>query len=151
MLHAHLQPCGAVLVAASLALAGCQQLPLTPEDLQARKFESLPEKAVIYVVRDSPDFSDREATIWLGAAASVKTYPGTYYRWEVPPGMQRVSGYGSDTGAIALLAEAGRIYFVMLQSTPFMQWQNSHFYLVPEPQGRSAVLRSVLLMPRGQR
>jgi hypothetical protein len=128
----------------ALALPGCQQLPLTPEDLQARKFEPVPDKAVIYLVRSSPDFSSVQAQIRVGDKLLLRTYPGTYYRWEVPPGRHTITGYAEDIGTITLEAERGRIYFVQQRVTR-MVVTNSSFELVSEAAGRDLVLRSVLL------
>lgn len=132
----------------ALALAGCVQLPPTPEDIQARKFERLPDKAVIYVVRDSPDFSSSESTLWLDDAATIKTYPGTYFRWEVAPGEHKISGYGADTGAIALKAEAGSVRVVQQRLTPIMSWAHSYFHEIDEKTGRAIAARSTLLEKR---
>ncbi len=129
----------------ALALAGCVQLPLTPQDIQARKFELVPDKAVVYLVRDHPDFSDKAATIWLGDTVMITTYSGTYFRWEAAPGTHRISGYGPDIGAITLQVEAGKIYFVQQQLTWFMPFPRSQFFLVNEPYGRAAVSRAVLV------
>jgi len=135
-----------VFILAVLALlAGCVQLPPTPADLQAKKFEAAPGKAVIYLVRDYPDFTDNSATIWLGDSVMITTYPGTYYRWEVEPGAHRITGYGSDIGTITVKAEAGRMYFVLQRMAPFMRVTHSYFDLVPEPHGRAAVMRSTLV------
>ncbi len=136
------------LLLMALFLAGCQQLPLTPQDIQARKFEAVPGMAVIYVVRDYPDFTELQSTIYLGDKLILKTYPGTYYRWEVPPGEHLVRGAAFDTGAIKLETVPGRIYFVQQRVTAaLMASPNSFFQLVAEPAGRGAVLRSVLLVP----
>lgn len=43
----------------AILIAGCAQLPPTPQDIQAKKFEGVPDKAVIYRVRDIPDFNDQ--------------------------------------------------------------------------------------------
>lgn len=126
-------------------LAGCAQLPLTPQDIQAKKFEPVPGQAVVYVVRDYPDFSDRMASIWLGEKIMISTFPGTYYRWETDPGKYRITGYGPDIGEITLQVEAGRIYFVLQQVAPFTRVPISQFSLVNEQQGRAAVGRAVLL------
>lgn len=126
-------------------LAGCAQLPPSPQDLQAKKFEAVPDKGVIYVVRDHPDFSDAAATIYLGDAAMITTYAGTYYRWEVAPGTHRISGFGGDTGAIALRVEAGRLYYVQQRVSIFFRFAQSYYQVVPEPYGRAAVMRAVLL------
>jgi len=129
----------AILIA--ILLAGCAQLPLTPADLQARKFETVPDKSVIYVVRDSPDFIDAPATIWLGEQETVTIYPGTYYRWETVPGLNRIKGMGADGGAISLKTIPGGVYFVQQRLTPSGQ---SAFQVVGEPQARSIVARSTL-------
>jgi len=132
-------------LAMALTLSGCQQLPLSPEDLQAKKFQAVPDQAVIYVVRDAPDFSDVQAQIRLGDKLLLKTYPGTYYRWEVPAGQHTITGYGQDIGTITMQVERGRIYFVQHRVTG-MRVPSSGFQLVSEPVGRAAVMRSVLLL-----
>lgn len=134
-----------LLILFALALAGCAQPPLTPEDLQARKFESVLDKGVIYVVRDAPDFSDRETLITLGDKLRLTTYKGTYYRWEVPPGKLTIAGYAGDSGTITVQVERGRIYYVVQSMTSMRGWGPSRFNLVDEQQGRALVLRSVLL------
>jgi hypothetical protein len=127
----------------AMLLAGCQQLPLTPQDIQARRFEPVPGQAVIYVVRDYPDFSEIQSTIYLGDKLSLKTYPGTYYRWEVTPGAHRITGHDTDFGTISLVTEPGRIHFVEQQLS--YRYDISYFMLVDELGGRAAVRRAVLL------
>ena len=138
----------ALALAMALTLSGCQQLPPSPEDLQAKKFEAVPDKAVIYLVRDAMDLSDVQSQIRVGDKLLLKTYPGTYYRWEVPAGMHTITGYGGDIGTITVQVERGRIYFVQ-QRVVGMRVPSSRFELVSEPQGRAAVMRSVLLLPVG--
>jgi len=129
----------------SMLLAGWVQLAPSPQDIQAKKFEAVPDKAVIYLVRDYPDFSDIAATIWLGDSVRITTYPGTFYRWEVAPGKHRITGYGSDIGTITVESERGRIYFVLQRLAPFQNHARSHFSLVAEPIGRAAVRRAELV------
>jgi hypothetical protein len=136
-----------LLIGLILALAGCQQLPLTPEDIQARKFEAVPDKAVIYVVRDNPDFSGIQAQIDLDDSVKLMTYEGTYYRWEVAPGTHRVRGFGGDMGSISVQVERGKIYFVQARVAGRFQAETA-FQLVTEAEGKAAVLRSVLIRPR---
>jgi len=130
----------------SILLAGCVQLPLTPEDIQARKFESVPGKAVIYLVRDSPDFSSVGAPIWFGDKLRITTYRGTYFRWEVPVGAHKITGANADTGIITVDAQSGRIYFVQQRVAPMgRDVGSSSFEHASEANGRAAVLRAVLL------
>lgn len=134
-----------VLLAIAL-LAGCQ-LPLTPEDLEARKFEAVPGKAVIYLVRIFPDFNDAQTQVRVGDKLLLKVNPGNYYRWVVEPGTHTITGFASDIGTITVQAEAGRIYYVRQQTSPFMRMPISRFFLVDEQTGRAEVLRAVLLVP----
>lgn len=129
-----------------LLLAGCQQLPLTPADVEARKFEPVPGKAVIYLVRDTADFSDAQTQIQVGDK-QIYTNPGTYYRWVVPAGKHSIRGFGADSGAITVQVEPGRTYFIQ-QSVMGTRVPSSSFQTVSEAAGRAVVQRSVLVTPR---
>src|SRR5690349_13655123 len=95
----------------ALLLAGCAQLPPSPADIQAKRFESVPDKAVIYVVRTPMD-SHEGASLSLDYGSQITTYPGTYWRWEVAPGPHHVATYGWGTAEVNLNTEAGKIYFI---------------------------------------
>lgn len=127
-------------------LAGCVQAPPTPEDVQAKKFEAVPGKAVIYLVRDVADFSPAGTQVDVGDKVRVTTYPGTYYRWEAPPGQHKIAGYGQDDASITVRVEAGKLYFVV-QRVEGTRAPSSTFQLIDEAQGRAAVTRAVLLVP----
>jgi len=95
------------------ALAGCVQLPPTPQDIQAKKFEPVPDKAVIYIVRpgiDAPVIGS--VSLDAPGAGMVTTQPRTYYRWEVAPGRYRIAAMFASTAAVTLQTEPGKIYFV---------------------------------------
>jgi hypothetical protein len=133
------------LIGAAL-LAGCTALPPTPEEIQAKKFEAVPGKAVIYLFRTSLDHSNRPGQISLGNIV-LKTYSGTFFHWVVEPGARRIEGFGPDAGNITVQAEAGRLYFVRQQMSPLVQMPSSIFTLVGEAEGRRGVLEGVLLVP----
>ena len=135
---------------AAILLAGCVQLPPTPQDIQAKKFEQpLSGKSFIYVVRDNPDFNDAATSIWLGDENMITTYPGTYYRWEIAPGTHRIAGFAGDSGSITVRVEPGRIYYVQQRVTPFTLntavAPTSNFQVIPEASGRTVVMRSQLI------
>jgi uncharacterized protein DUF2846 len=94
-----------------LLLAGCAQLPPTPQDMQAKRFETVPGKAVIYIVRDNVG-AHIDHSLWLDDATMITTHTGTYYRWEAAPGTHVIRGGGESTARLALNVEAGKIYFV---------------------------------------
>lgn len=131
------------LAGALLLLGGCAGLAPESQDVEAKRFEPLPDKAVIYLVRGEPLYSDRPVPVWLGTFIKITTYPDTFFRWEVPPGTHRISGHDTDFGNIAVAAESGRVYFVMQQLSH--RHDISYFTMIEELDGRAAVRRAALL------
>lgn len=127
-------------------LAGCAPLPPSPQDIQAKQFESLPDKAVVYIVRSNMD-SMLPETIWLDDHATITTHPRTYYRWEAAPGTHRIAGFARSNATITLRTEAGKIYFV--EHTVQGIWRTgvvgSFLRQINEQAGRALVNRSELL------
>ena len=135
-----------LLLVAALALAGCAPLPPSPEDLDAKRFEPVPGKAVIYLVRDLPDVSREAASVMLDDNLMGSTYPGTYFRWVVEPGRRQIRGFAGDAGSITVDVAPGGIYFVQQSYTRgFTGFGQSFFRPIPEPYGRGAVLRGELV------
>ncbi len=129
-----------------LFLAGCVQLPPSPEDIQARKMESLPDKSVIYVVRSAMD-SHEASGLALDDRAQITTLRGTYYRWEVAPGMHRVAGFASANESVTLTTAPGKIYFLehTVIGTQRSGPQSTSLREIGEQDGRALVARSQLL------
>ena len=111
----------ALAVLALLLLSACAQLPPTPEDLQAKRFEALPDKAVVYIVRQPMDSTEYGA-LMMDTGEQITLFPGTYYRWEAPAGQRRLSGFGPWNVLHDLNVEPGRIYFLRytVDGTPRM-------------------------------
>jgi hypothetical protein len=100
------------ILPALLLIAGCAtQLPPPPGDAEAKRFESIPDKSVIYVVRQPVD-SDEGRTLTLDDSIMITTFKGTFYRWEVAPGTHRIAGFAGANEAVTLTTAPGRIYFV---------------------------------------
>ena len=136
------------LLFAVLLIAGCAQLSPTPQDIQAKRFETAPDKAAIYIVRGSPDFNSVQALIVLDDAVMITTYAGTYYRWEVAPGRHRIAGLASDSGVTTLDTTPGRIYFVRQRLSPSSRSPMSMFSVVGEQEGRDVALQGQLVSSR---
>jgi hypothetical protein len=130
----------------ALSLVGCAQLPPSPQDIQAKKFEAPPDKAVIYIVRSRLD-SPTQASIALGDNLVITTQPGTYYRWEVSPGVHRISGYAQWTTSVTLRTEPGKLYFVLHSvSGNFRDGaQTASLQQIGERDGRALVTQAQLL------
>lgn len=133
------------IVLIALFLAGCVQLPPSPQDLQARKFEPVPGKAVIYIVRTPMD-SREMSGLALDDSAQIATLGGTYYRWEVAPGTHRVAGVGQANESLTLTTAAGNIYFLehTVRGTERSGPQSTSLRRINEQDGRALVQQAQL-------
>jgi hypothetical protein len=129
----------------ALALVGCAPLPPSPQDIEAKRFEQVPGKAVIYLFRPEYDITREVATVMLDDQMMGSTYPGTYFRWVVEPGRHQIRGYAGDNGSIVLDVAPDRTYFLQQSVSRLFGFAQSWFRLVPEPYGRSGVLRGELV------
>ena len=127
-----------VLPAAVLLLAGCVQLPPLPEDAIAKRFEPVPDRAVIYLIRPALD-RHFAAPVTLNDQFIGSTYKDTYVRLEAPAGLQRLRGYAGDSAAIDLPTLPGHIYFVQQTTRGFRSFTGSSFQWVDERYGRAMV------------
>jgi len=135
-----------LLLLLAVMVAGCAPLPPSPQDIEAKRFEQVTGKAVIYLVRHDPDFSRDVATVMLDDNMMGSTYPGTYFRWIVEPGRHQIRGYAGDNGSIVVDVAPDRMYFIQQSvSRLFHGFSQSFFQPIPEPYGRAAVLRAELV------
>jgi hypothetical protein len=124
-----------------LLLAGCAaQLPPMPEDAAAKRFETLPDKGVIYLVRPRTD-RDYIAPVLLNDQMVGSTFRGTFLRFEVPPGLHRLRGMASDNGSVTLDIKQGEIYFIQHNAFGHRgSFINSTYQVVDASRGRSLVM-----------
>jgi Protein of unknown function (DUF2846) len=134
------------LMLLALVLTACAPLPPTPQDIEAKRFEPVAGKAVIYLFRDYQDFTDEVSTVMLDDQMMGSTYRGTYFRWVVEPGRHQIRGYAGDNGSITVDVAADRMYFIQQSvSRMFHGFAQSFFRPVPETYGRAAVMRGELV------
>ena len=129
-----------------LLLAGCiTPLPPSPQEIEAKRFEPVAGKAVIYLFRPYPDLAPDAGTLMLDDNMMGSTYPGTFFRWVVEPGRHQIRGFAGDPGAMVIDVLPDRVYYVQQSYTRgFTGFGQSFFSLIPEPYGRGAVMRSEL-------
>ena len=134
-----------LLIAALALIAGCAQLPPSPAETQAKRFESAPGKAVIYVVRPSTGY-DGHGTIALDDSITITMFGGNFFRWEVAPGTHRIAGRAQDVSRLTLNAEAGKVYFVRhtVTGSDGRTWGGS-LEILTERDGQVLVGRATLL------
>ena len=113
------------LCLAALA-AGCAKGNLaTPEqDAQARLRNPVPDKAVIFLLRDLGDVYVTEVAVEVDGKIMGTTTHNTFYRWEVPPGPHVIVSYTQPPAVLRLKTEAGGVYYV---------WQDINVGLLREP------------------
>ena len=133
-----------LLLSLLLSLSACAPLPPSPADSQARRFEAVPGKAVIYVVRTPMD-SWQMGIVALDDTQQVSTFKGTYYRWEVAPGAHYVRSTGSaGAGGITLSTAPGGVYY--LKHTVYGDDRNgpsnTRLVQISEQEGRALVQQS---------
>lgn len=128
-----------------VSLGGCVQLPPSPADIEAKRFQSIPDKAVIYVVRGPVD-SDEAGVLMLDDQVSITTLRGTYHRWEVAPGPHKIEGVGASSIRLNLNAESGRIYYFLHTVFGTMRTGATSAALQPidEARGRALVSQATL-------
>lgn len=81
-------------------------------ETQARLLQPVPDKAVIYLLRDRGDIWRFGIRVLLDGRDMGTTSPNTYFRWEVSPGRHVIV---SDTDAPAVLeldTQPGGLYYV---------------------------------------
>jgi hypothetical protein len=135
------------LLVIALALAGCAQLPPSPQDVQAKRFEPVPGQSVIYVVRTPLDSSEPQS-LRLNEVTTVTTYPGTYVRIEVAPGRQHLQGSGFGGESLTLTTQPGAVYFLehtVVGDPDDGGVQMTGLRQVNEGRGRDLVARSELV------
>jgi hypothetical protein len=87
-------------------------IPPSPQEIEAKRFESVPGKAVVYLFRDAVNYATVAAPVALDGSPVGSTYAGTFMRLVMDPGRHRINGTYQDMGAIELTVAANQIYFV---------------------------------------
>src|SRR5262245_50273221 len=127
-----------MLVIAALVTA-CAAIP--QPDPSSVRIEGTPGSAVIYVIRTKPDIGPIPAQLTVNEQLVGTSYPGVYYRVEVPAGRVRLGGTGVDNGALTLQTQADGIYFVQQQVSGTWRVISPHsfFSVIDEKRARAAM------------
>jgi hypothetical protein len=139
----------ALALVASLAfLGGCASTPeASPgDDADAKRFESAPGAAFIYLYREDAQ-SSGIATIWIDDRLVGQTVPMTYFRVAVRPGHNRISASGADMGRLEIDTRAGDVYFVAMQVAGEMEGSSATVFRSVTPEaGKAGILRCCTLL-----
>ena len=135
------------LALAAVFLAACASTPLaSPDrDADAKRFETAPDAAIIYLYRI--DTGDGVSTVWVDGRLIGDTLPETYFRIAVRPGRNRVTASAGDAGNIAIETRMGEVYFIAMrvQGEAHSEAQTNFQSAAPET-GKAAILRCCKLL-----
>ena len=126
-----------------ILLAGCAQLPPPAGDAAAKRFETVPDRAVIYLLRHVHD-RNFAAPIQIDDQQIGTTYRATFMRLVLPSGRHQIAGTAGDGGRIDLQVDAGKIYYVNQTTWGYDSLSSSKFDLVDEKYGQSTALLGTL-------
>lgn len=133
-----------LLLIALLQITACASTPQAPleRDADAKKFQTHPATAALYVYRPESSSLDDESVLYVGDRLIGATLPRTFFRIDVRPGKQRLHGIGPDAGSIEFDARPGEIYFVSLR----VYSGYSHFALEKPATGREQLSNCCALL-----
>ncbi|UCF74537.1 MAG: hypothetical protein JSU71_09615, partial [Betaproteobacteria bacterium] len=94
-----------------MILAACAQIPPSPQEIEAKKFEPIADQAVVYIVQGAvgPTLA---VGLELDDGKQITTWTVTFYRWVVNPGSPLISYTAQLNDSFSLHLEAGKLYFV---------------------------------------
>ena len=134
----------ALIAGVASILAGCAQIPPSPQEIEAKKFESVPDQAVVYIVQGASG-PTLAVGLELDDSTQITTWTGTFYRWVTNPGTHRIANTAPLNASITLELEAERIYFVEQWVTGWRgSVTNSRLYKLDDRAGRQMVRTSTL-------
>jgi len=111
--------CAWIAAAAALALAGCASVPQASSgrDAQAKRFETHPRSATLYVYRDDFPVGSlymQDSVLYLDNRLIGATLSRTYFRIDLRPGPHLLHGFAFDQGRLRLETRPGELHFVSL-------------------------------------
>jgi hypothetical protein len=94
------------------ALAGCASLAPPNADTLAKLMQPVPEKAVIFLVRNEPASAPWRIKVTMDGRDMGSTSANTYFRWVVEPGRHIVISEAQNDSGVVIDAQAGQIYYL---------------------------------------
>jgi hypothetical protein len=137
------------LIIATVLLAGCAATPPSPApeaDAQARLFQPVADKAVIYVLRDRGDFFIGPVRVTVDGKDVGETVANTYLRIETEPGMKRIMSYTDPPAMLELKTQPGGVYYVWQDITAERLREHSALRVVDRDTARM-VLTTATIVP----
>ena len=130
-------------------LGGCASTPeASPQsDAEAKRFESAPRTAIIYLYRADTPSNGGASTLWIDGRLVGQSVPATYFRVLARPGHNSIWASGNDTGRIEIETRESGVYFVAMQVLGGAESpSNTVFRNVAPAVGQAAILRCCTML-----
>lgn len=137
---------GPWLVLLAALIGGCAATPEASRetDSDAKRFESAPRAAIIYLYRADTPSNGGISTIWIDGRLVGQTVQSTYFRILARPGRNRINASGQDTGRLEIDTRENEVYFVAMQvlgDVDSPSTTNTIFRRVPPAAAKAEILR----------
>jgi hypothetical protein len=133
----------AALLVALAILAGCASTPFASKatEADAKRFESAPNAAIIYLYRPPAPGGGAASTIWVDGRLLGQTLQNTFFRLPARPGRNLITVSGPDAGRLEIDTKADGVYFVEIQVLGESQSGTSTIFRSVAPEtGKAAIL-----------
>jgi hypothetical protein len=136
------------LVAACALLAGCAATPEASRqsDAEAKRFDSAPGAAIVYLYRADLPNNRGVSTLWLDGRLIGELLPATYFRVAVRPGKNLLTALAGDTGRLEFETRGGEVYFIAISVLGNDGAGVSHFRIVSPDVSRAQIERCCTLL-----
>jgi hypothetical protein len=138
-----------LLASALAAAAACAAIPRAPKDRDAaaKTFATTPDKANLYVFRDSQVADALPATVLLDGKNLGATVGRTFLLAQIDPGPHTLESRGDNDAELAITAEAGKNLFVWQETSRGFLKPRTQLHVVDEARGQAGVAACELALP----
>lgn len=133
--------------AVALIACGCASVPMAPRaaDAAAKKFEPVPGKANLYVIRPNQfTLSAVLFNVTIDGQLLGRTKVGTYLHAQLAPAQYAIATQSETKSVVTLVAQPGKNYFYMQEVGFGVVSGRSVLLALSEASGRAAVLEAEL-------
>ncbi|MET3107220.1 hypothetical protein AAKU58_002046 [Oxalobacteraceae bacterium GrIS 1.18] len=146
---------GLILLLLSLFLTGCASVPMAPadQDVKAKQFSPLENKAALYVYRNDSMAGTIPITVAVNGQTLGEAVSKSYFELNLLPGTYALTSYEKNESGLsktndanlAMTVEAGKIYFVHLDVGAGLLFAHSSLQQVDAITGQAGVAESNLI------
>lgn len=130
-----------------LFLSGCAQVPLAPpaEDTEAKQFQPVRNKSVIYLYRNEYMGAAVSMEVTLDGKFKGKTGAQTYFKWVVNPGKHTITSEAENTDTLTLKTVKNKIYCIWQEVKMGLLYARNSIQQVGSAECKKGVMESKLI------